>query len=553
LLQSIYVKNYALIEDIQVSFGKGLSVITGETGAGKSILLDALGLLLGKRADLDSLRDKEQKCTIEAHFSLENLHLESLFEALDFDYDKHTVVRREILPGGKSRAFVNDSPVGLQALSQLGTRLIDIHSQHQTLQLAETDFQFQLLDALAQNHKGLQDYREAHQTFQTAEKDLQTLIDFQKSASKEQEFDTFQLEELEQAGLKLGVQETLEETVEQLSNVEDIQQQLSQAIALLDHEEMGVLKQLNQVRQALQAVTGFSKDYQELFERTESARIELFDINTSLQHAAEHLEADPETLAKANEQLQRIYFLQKKHNVQSVEALIAHRDQLAHKVLRVLNLSDEIKSKQLARDLAFEKAKEIAEQLHQSRMAIIPELEKQLQEIVSQLGMPHARFQIALTAADTFDKYGRSKVEVLFSANKGLPFGLLKKMASGGELSRVMLAVKSVLAKHMRLPTIIFDEIDTGISGEVAKQMADVLDKLSQSLQVIAITHLPQIAAKGQHHLKVYKETLENTTRTQLTVLNETARIRELAEMLGGKSLTEAAMAHARDLLADKG
>jgi len=552
LLQSIYVKNYALIEDIQVSFGKGLSVITGETGAGKSILLDALGLLLGNRADLDSLRDKEQKCTIEAHFSLDNLHLESLFETLAFDYDKHTVVRREILPGGKSRAFVNDSPVGLQALSQLGTRLIDIHSQHQTLQLAETDFQFQLLDALAQNFKGLQEYREAYQKFQIAEKALQALIDFQKSASKEQEFDTFQLEELEQAALKPGVQETLEETVEQLSNVEDIQQQLSQAIALLDHEEMGVLKQLNQIRQALQAVTGFSKDYQELFERTESARIELFDISTALQNTAERLEADPETLAKANEQLQRIYFLQKKHNVQSVEALIAHRDQLAHKVLRVLNLSDEIQSKQQSRDQAFEYAKEIAEQLHKSRLAIIPELEKQLREIVSQLGMQHARFQIVLTATETFDKYGRSRVEVQFSANKGLPFGLLKKMASGGELSRVMLAVKAVLAKHMRLPTIIFDEIDTGISGEVAKQMADVLDTLSQSLQVIAITHLPQIAAKGQHHLKVYKETLENTTRTQLTVLQETERITELAEMLGGKTLTDAAMAHARDLLTNK-
>lgn len=541
-----------MIEDIQVSFGKGLSVITGETGAGKSILLDALGLLLGNRADLDSLRDKEQKCTIEAHFSLDNLHLESLFETLAFDYDKHTVVRREILPGGKSRAFVNDSPVGLQALSQLGTRLIDIHSQHQTLQLAETDFQFQLLDALAQNFKGLQEYREAYQKFQIAEKALQALIDFQKSASKEQEFDTFQLEELEQAALKPGVQETLEETVEQLSNVEDIQQQLSQAIALLDHEEMGVLKQLNQIRQALQAVTGFSKDYQELFERTESARIELFDISTALQNTAERLEADPETLAKANEQLQRIYFLQKKHNVQSVEALIAHRDQLAHKVLRVLNLSDEIQSKQQSRDQAFEYAKEIAEQLHKSRLAIIPELEKQLREIVSQLGMQHARFQIVLTATETFDKYGRSRVEVQFSANKGLPFGLLKKMASGGELSRVMLAVKAVLAKHMRLPTIIFDEIDTGISGEVAKQMADVLDTLSQSLQVIAITHLPQIAAKGQHHLKVYKETLENTTRTQLTVLQETERITELAEMLGGKTLTDAAMAHARDLLTNK-
>ncbi|MDT8415629.1 MAG: DNA repair protein RecN [Flavobacteriaceae bacterium] len=553
MLQSIYVKNYALIEDIQVSFGKGLSVITGETGAGKSILLDALGLLLGNRADLDSLRDKEQKCTIEAHFSLDNLHLESLFETLAFDYDKHTVVRREILPGGKSRAFVNDSPVGLQALSQLGTRLIDIHSQHQTLQLAETDFQFQLLDALAQNSERLQDYRAAYQQYQTAEKELQALIDFQKSASKEQEFDTFQLEELEQAALKPGVQETLEQTVEQLSNVEDIQQQLSQAIALLDHEEMGVLKQLNQIRQALQAVMGFSKDYQELFERTESARIELFDISTSLQNAAERLEADPETLAKANEQLQRIYFLQKKHNVQSVEALIAHRDQIAHKVLRVLNLTDEIQSKQQSRDQAFENAKEIAEQLHKSRLAIIPELEKQLREIVAQLGMQHARFQIVLTASETFDKYGRSRVEVQFSANKGLPFGLLKKMASGGELSRVMLAVKAVLAKHMRLPTIIFDEIDTGISGEVAKQMAEVLDTLSRSLQVIAITHLPQIAAKGQHHLKVYKETLENTTRTQLTVLKETERIRELAEMLGGKSLTDAAMAHAQDLLANKG
>lgn len=553
MLTAFSIKNFALVEDLHVNFGRGLSIITGETGAGKSILLDALGLLLGNRADLGSLKNKEEKCVIEGEFAIQKYDLQALFGQLEFDYEDLTLVRREILPSGKSRAFVNDTPVSLQNLTSLGEKLIDIHSQHQTLQIADTIFQFQLVDALANNQYSLTDFRSVLKNLNQAKTEHHKLIEEQKEAEKQAEYNRYLLDELLKSDIKIGNQQAWEEQSLQLSNVENIQQQLSESLAHLDHEEIGVLNQLTQIKNALVKITSLSNEFQSAFDRIESVRIELVDLSTTLLSLAEKTESDPEQLLLIDHKLQTLYQLQKKHQAATEEELIAVREALEEKVLKTENLSTLIKNKKLEVENLTKQATSLADLLHENRVQVLENLQQQLQEIVLQLGMPYARFQINLSTKDDFDKFGKDQIEILFSANKGIPFGPLKKIASGGELSRVMLAVKAVLARHISLPTIIFDEIDTGISGEVAKQMASVLDKLSQSLQVIAITHLPQIAAKGEHHFKVYKETLTDTTRTQLTFLDKSNRVKELAEMLGGKSMSDSAMAHAKELLAGEG
>lgn len=553
MLTAFSIKNFALVEDLHVNFGRGLSIITGETGAGKSILLDALGLLLGNRADLGSLKNKEEKCVIEGEFAIQKYHLQTLFGQLEFDYEDLTLVRREILPSGKSRAFVNDTPVSLQNLASLGEKLIDIHSQHQTLQIADTIFQFQLVDALANNQNVLSDFRSVLKDLNQAKTEYHNLIEEQKEAEKQAEYNRYLLDELLKSDIKIGNQQAWEEQSLQLSNVENIQQQLSESLAHLDHEEIGVLHQLTQIKNALGKITSLSNELQTAFDRIESVRIELVDLSTTLLLLAEKTESDPEQLLLINQKLQTLYQLQKKHQADTEEDLIAVREALEEKVLKTENLSTLIKNKKFEIESLTKQATLLADLLHENRTQVLENLQQQLQEIVLQLGMPYARFQINLSNKDDFDKFGKDQIEILFSANKGIPFGPLKKIASGGELSRVMLAVKAVLARHISLPTIIFDEIDSGISGEVAKQMASVLDKLSQSLQVIAITHLPQIAAKGEHHFKVYKETLADTTRTQLTFLDKPNRVKELAEMLGGKSMSDSAMAHAKELLAGEG
>lgn len=551
MLQSLAVRNYALIEDIRVQFDAGLSVITGETGAGKSILLDALGLLLGNRADLNALRNKEVKCVIEAVFNLSGLSLEHLFEELNFDYETLTIIRREILPGGKSRAFVNDSPVNLHELGKLGEKLIDIHSQHQSLEVGSAEFQFRLLDALAHNGENLKTYQQALAEYKKAEKELEELTAYQQKALREHEFNTFQLDELEKADLHPGMQETLEEKVETLSHVEEIQRQLAETLTLLENEEIGILNQLHLAKSLLQQAATHAKTFEPFFERLESSRIELADITHDLRLQLENLETDPETLSVAQTQLELLYRLQKKHAVGSVDELILLRDRLAEEVLKVLNLDEQLKKLENARDRAQQQLTTAADLLHQKRKEIIPALEQNVLQIIFQLGMPKARFKVELTPSDRFDSFGKDEVSFLFSANPGIDFGPLKKIASGGEISRVMLAIKSVLAEHTHLPTIIFDEIDTGVSGEVALRTADVLQTMGRRRQVLAITHLPQVAAKGKNHYKVFKTSENQKTTTQLVQLSEQERLVELAEMLGGKTLSEAALAHAKELMSE--
>ncbi|MFV1449527.1 DNA repair protein RecN [Maribacter sp. HS] len=549
MLSTLTISNYALIDSLEVDFNKGFTVITGETGAGKSILLGGLSLVLGKRADLSSLRVKDQKCIIEGTFKIDTYGLQSFFEENDLDYEDSTVIRREILPSGKSRAFVNDTPVTLGVLSTLGENLIDIHSQHQTMQLTENDFQLKLVDALANNQKRLTDYRKDLKIYRKAQKELQNLIEVQSTAIKEQDYNTFMLEELEKAPLKEGIIELLEEEYEQLNNVELIMEQLSKGDQLFNDEQIGVLPLVTEMRQSLSKLVDFGANYKDLYERVQSVLIELDDVNSELQRLQDGVEANPDQLEQVNGKLQQLYDLLKKHNASDVLELIEIKNALADKVFETANLDEKItlKTKEI-QEMESVLGKQ-ALVIREKRKSVIPQLKKKLESDLNLLGMPSASFQIGLTDTSTFLATGMDELSFLFTANRGGNYGELKKVASGGELSRIMLVIKALLAKYEKLPTIMFDEIDTGVSGEISNRMADIMKDMSTDLQVFSITHLPQVASKGNHHFKVFKTEGAERTMTNLKELTTEERVVELAHMLGGKDLSDSALAHAKQLL----
>jgi len=549
LITHLNIKNYALIEDIKVNFKEGLTIITGETGAGKSILLGALSLLLGKRADLSSIKDSSKKCIIEVEFNLEKHTLQQLFISEDLDYEKNTIIRREILPSGKSRAFVNDTPVNLSVLSLLGDHLIDIHNQHQTLEISSESFQMEIIDVLAKNKLTLDEYSKLLKHYKTKQKELNHIVATKLDAQKELDYNLFLVRELQEAKLKAGTQEAMEEELETLSNVETIQETLSEVSQLLDAENIGVLAALSEINSKMSKIKGFSGAYQSLWERLQSTKIELDDIYDEVQNAGDTLEASPQRLLEVETYLQSVYKLQAKHQVNSIEALLEIQSQLEDKVEKTTHLDQSISALEEELKNLETELKVLAEKLYANRKNTLPQLIEKLEYILSQLGLPNARFKINLEKTATFQQHGTDEVVFLFTANKGMPFGEMKKVASGGELSRIMLAIKSVLAEHTQLPAIIFDEIDTGVSGEIANKIADILAKMSKSMQVISITHLPQIAAKGSHHFKVFKEDIDNVTHTQLKLLTPEERVDELAQMLGGEKKSASAMAHARELL----
>lgn len=549
MLVNLSIQNYALIDDVRVAFPKGFTTITGETGAGKSILLGGLSLVLGKRADLSSLKNTEQKCVIEAEFEISNYQLQSFFEENDLDYEAVTILRREILPSGKSRAFVNDSPVTLDVMRALGDQLVDVHSQHQTMQLADNDFQMKVLDALAENEGNLSGYAEVLQKLRNVSKELQTLEDFQANADKEHDYNSFLLEELEAAKLKEGMQEALEEEYEQLSNVEQIMENLSAGHQLLNDEQLGVVGRLTELKRAFQNLSDFGSDYKALNDRIQSVLIETDDIATELERLKDTVEANPERLEVVNGQLQQLYDLQKKHHTDSVSELISIREELAQKVDAVANIESKIKAKRDEVASITETVDVWAKKISEGRKAVIPKLKERLQTNLVSLGMPSATFKIELNPSSTFKPNGKDDLVFLFSANKGSNYGELKKVASGGELSRIMLTIKSILAEYENLPTMMFDEIDTGVSGEISNRMGEIMQQMSNTMQVFSITHLPQVASKGQHQFKVYKEEAQGGTSTHIKQLNKEERVRELAEMLGGKNLSESALAHAKELL----
>ena len=549
MLVNLSIQNYALIDDVRVAFPKGFTTITGETGAGKSILLGGLYLVLGKRADLSSLKNTEQKCVIEAEFEVSNYQLQSFFKENDLDYEDLTILRREILPSGKSRAFVNDSPVTLDVMRALGNQLVDVHSQHQTMQLTDNDFQMKVLDALAENSENLSGYAQELQKLRNASKELQKLEEFQANADKEHDYNSFLLEELEAAKLKEGMQEALEEEYEQLSNVEQIMENLSAGHQLLNDEQLGIVGRLTELKRSFQNLSDFGSDYKSLNDRIQSVLIETDDIASELERLKDGVEANPERLEVVNGQLQQLYDLQKKHHTDSVPELITIREELAQKVDAVANIESKIKAK---RDEVASITKTVdvwAKKISEGRKAVTPKLKERLQLDLASLGMPSATFKIELNPSSTFKPNGKDDLVFLFSANKGSNYGELKKVASGGELSRIMLAIKSILAQYENLPTMMFDEIDTGVSGEISNRMGEIMQQMSSTMQVFSITHLPQVASKGQHQFKVYKEEAQGGTSTHIKQLTRDERVRELAEMLGGKSLSESALAHAKELL----
>ncbi len=549
MLTGLIIKNFALIDHLEVNFSSGMTSITGETGAGKSILLGGLGLVLGNRADLSTLKDLNQKCFVEATFSIQDYKLKDLFEELDLDYDSITLIRREILPTGKSRAFVNDTPVNLNTLQRLGQELIDVHSQHQTLSLTQTEYQLEVLDALASNKELLIEYQNNLVVFKSLDDKLNKLTALQDSQKQDLEYSTFLLEELIEANLVSGMLIPLEEEEQELIHAEEIGLSLLKASQIISEEQMGVEEQLNEIRSALQKVSLLSEKYAPLFNRVESLKIELLDLNQEIQLQAEQIEANPQHLEVVKIALQKIYDLQAKHKCQSVEELIAICESLDEKVQSTATIGEDLIKLAKEREVLNDELLELAQNISHKRKNTIPSLKEELESLLGVLGMPNARFNIDLLPSQRMLLNGKDELVFEFSANKGSNFGSLKKVASGGELSRIMLSIKAILSRFKTLPTIIFDEIDTGVSGEVSYKIGEVMHRMSRYMQVITISHLPQVAAKGAHHFKVYKETIDQSTYTQLKKLNPEDRIQEIAQMLGGEEISETAVQHAKELL----
>ena len=549
MITSLSIENFALIEKLDIDFSNGFSIITGETGAGKSILLGALGLVLGKRADLSSLKNKDEKCIVEANFSIGTYGLELFFESNELDYEADTIIRREILPSGKSRAFINDTPVNLQQLQDLSLFLIDVHSQHQTLELSEEDFQFKVLDSIANNKEHLRTFESTLKQFREANKDADLKRIKFNSLVKENEYNTFIYNELTSANLSRHELEELEQNYNALSNVESIKENLENLLQLANEDSFGLLKNLKDFKATLQKIVNFSKSYESLSERTNSVLIEFDDVVKEINREAESISNDPKMLETLNNRLQLLYNLLKKHNVTTLDELITVQTELESKVVSVTTLDREITDLNCQIQEYKTQLDTIANKITKSRREVIPFFSKNLIQILNDLGMPNVQFKIEISESDHYQKNGKDKLVFLFSANKGSDFGLLKKVASGGEMSRIMLAVKSILAEYSKLPTIIFDEIDTGVSGEIAIKISEIMNKMSNKMQVFSITHLPQIAAKGTYHFKVFKTILENKALTELKLLSHEERIIEIAEMLSGKAVSDSAINHAKALL----
>lgn len=549
MITSLSIENFALIEKLSIEFSSGFSTITGETGAGKSILLGALGLVLGKRADLTSLKNKDEKCIIEATFQLKNYHLQSFFTENDLDYEEETIIRREILPSGKSRAFINDTPVNLQELQDLSSFLVDIHSQNQTQELSDDAYQFQILDSVAENADILNTYQATLKNYKAALVETESKKEQLSFILKEQDYNSFLLDELVNAKLHDVDQAELEAEYDQLNNVEFIKENLHKITAISEDEQFGVAQNLKEIKVVLQKIAGFSKDYESWSERLQSVLIEFDDISKEIIHHTEVLLSDPTRLELINQQLQSIYTLQKKHQVITIAELLSIQNELEIKVVSVSNLETEILELENQISILKNTLTEVAHKISLNRRKATPILIDKVVAILSQLGMPNAQLKIDLNSVDKFYSSGSDEIQFLFSANRGSDFGLLKKVASGGELSRIMLAVKSILAQYSKLPTIIFDEIDTGVSGEIADKMANIMKQMSSNMQVFSITHLPQIAAKGIEHFKVFKNDDGQQTSTQIVKLDYQERVNEIAQMLSGAVVTESAFNNAKELL----
>ena len=549
MLQSISIVNFALIDDIQSDFGPQLNVVTGETGSGKSIVMDALSLVLGARADLSAVRDASKKCIVEVVFDLSKSSVHSIFDDLEVDFEVQTILRREILPSGKSRSFINDTPVQLDKLRFLGSELVDLHSQHQTSQLANSAFHFDLLDTFSGAMDLRSEFQDALSTAKQIEKKYQELLEAQRAAKESFDYNSFLLEELKELELQNDMQSTLEDERNLLQHAHDIKENIHQILAIATKENLGLTDQLSQCKMGLQKLESFSEQFQALSQRLDSMWIEWSDIQATLSTLDDDLAVDPARLEVVNQTLSKIYALQQKHQVADVEGLMKKEQQLSGLCQVVTEGDDEIKIEKQRLEEAENKAWDLSKKLATLRRNHIKELADELTTRLKKLGMEHARFDFQLDTEPTLSSTGSDTLTVLFSANKGIDFSELRKIASGGERSRIMLVIKSILAKNDHCPTMILDEIDTGVSGEMAKAMGDFMREISQHTQLISITHLPQIAAMGTSHIKVYKTTDDETTRTRVKTLVGEDRVIEIAQMIDGNQITQTARTYAEKLL----
>lgn len=548
MLQQLSISNYALIKELSISPDKGLNIITGETGAGKSIMLGALGLLLGKRADTKVLFDNSRKCVIEGTFDVSDYKLKALFDEFDVDYDEECIVRREISSSGKSRAFVNDGVVNLDFLKQLGSSLMDIHSQHDTLLLGTNAFQLNLIDAFAQNADLKESYSTQFRTYQEKKDIHGQLVQESAELRKEADYNQFLFDELEKGAFQSGEQEELEADLSKLENAEEIKTKLNEALAIIDQADFNVNSFVLDLKNALSQISSYSESYDSLRDRVESTLIELKDITGELEQEEATVEYDPARTEEVQERLSLLYKLQQKHQVSDVDSLLKIQEELSDKVLRVENLDDAIEGADAARIRALEKLNSLGDKLSASRKKIFKPFQSQIAELLAGLGMPNARLAIDHKSQEPGPN-GKDHIDLLFSANKGVDPQPLKTAASGGEFSRLMFAVKYILADKTALPTIVFDEIDAGISGEVAIQMAQMMTVMAENHQVMTITHLPQIAAKGSSHYFVFKDDAGNATASGIRKLNEEERLLEIAQMIGGKSPSDKTIESAKELL----
>ena len=549
MLIKLYVQNYALIKELDFNLDEGLTVITGETGAGKTIILGALSLILGARADTGVLLDKSTKCVVEGTFRIKEYKLSEFFKDNELDYDDQTILRREINPAGKSRAFINDTPVNLNILKNLGDRLIDIHSQHQTFMLNESAFQLDVIDSFANNRNLREEYRNAFFNYSNLKREYDDLRDKADKNKTDLEYYQFQLTQLEEASLQADEQEDLEKEQEMLIHAEEIKMALVNSSTVLLSDEISALNLLREVKQNIAKINGYLSDSDNMLARFESLYIELDDLANEIERLTGRIEADPERLTVINERLDLLYSLIQKHRVKNVEGLIIKREDLKKLVNTIVTSDERLDELEELIDNEIEILKRLSEEISSRRKQVLPDMEKEITDMLKQLGMPNARFRVEMKRSSGFTFSGTDKADFLFSANKQVPPENISLVASGGELSRVMLSLKSLLSKNMNLPTIIFDEIDSGVSGEVADRVGQILAVMGESMQVINITHLPQIAARGKGHYHVYKDEGEHSTITRIKLLTPEERILEVAKLLSGSEVTDTAVKNAIELL----
>ena len=549
MLKSLSIKNYLLIDDLSVSFNNGFTVITGETGAGKSILVGGISLILGKRADLSVNRDKSKKCIIEGVFDIGSFELKSIFEENELDYETETILRREITVSGKSRAFINDTPVNLNLLSLIGSKIIDIHSQHQNIEVLNSEFQFELLDLISNNEENLSNYKKLYENYQFKSKELNELINKKQTLLQTSDYNKFILDEIDNADILNEDLDDLENMQNYLSNFEETSRELNESLQIISNDDFGLTSSLLKLKNSIDKISNNSQKFNSISQRISSIRIDLEDISCEIDNFLDSMEQNPKKLDTIIKKIDIINNLFRKHSLNSIAELSTFRDNLFVKVNTTENIDNEIQILQSFCDDLKLKLINMALQIHKKRISVIDDLTIQIENVLHDLGMVNCKFKINLSKTENFSSNGMDSIDFEFLANKGYEFKKIKDAASGGEMSRIMLSIKSITAKYKKLPSIIFDEIDTGVSGEISKKMGLIMKDLGSKIQTFSITHIPQIAAMGESHFMIYKKDIDGYTKTLISRLNDNERIVEIAKMLEGNNASESAYTHAKQLL----